>query len=236
MKIQCDVCEKKEAKVYCGADEAALCEECDQRVHLANKLANQHQRFSLLHPSFKHAPLCDICQEKRALMFCKEDRAILCRECDISIHKTNKHTFNHNRFLLTGVTISTSPTPYTNSSPISTNSSQPNSRNNNSYNNNTNNNASKNTSSSTSYGQMNEHESISTTNDMPEYLMESLPGWRLEDLIDSSYDHNFKNFEYTNNYSYNSNNKVEEESMGSYGSREEYSKMWEFHDNQQQPL
>ena len=62
MKIQCDVCEKQEAIVFCAADEAALCEGCDYRVHHANKLASKHLRFSLLHPSFKEAPLCDICQ------------------------------------------------------------------------------------------------------------------------------------------------------------------------------
>uniref|UniRef100_A0A803LPC2 B box-type domain-containing protein n=1 Tax=Chenopodium quinoa TaxID=63459 RepID=A0A803LPC2_CHEQI len=62
MKIQCDVCEKQEAIVFCTADEAALCEGCDYKVHHANKLASKHARFSLLLPSFKDAPLCDICQ------------------------------------------------------------------------------------------------------------------------------------------------------------------------------
>ncbi|MCD7459087.1 hypothetical protein HAX54_040049 [Datura stramonium] len=46
MKIQCDVCNKKEASVFCVADEAALCDSCDHRVHHANKLAGKHQRFS----------------------------------------------------------------------------------------------------------------------------------------------------------------------------------------------
>ncbi|MBA0633789.1 hypothetical protein Godav_024896, partial [Gossypium davidsonii] len=63
MKIQCDVCNKEEASVFCTADEAALCDACDHRVHHANKLASKHQRFSLLHPSSsKQIPLCDICQ------------------------------------------------------------------------------------------------------------------------------------------------------------------------------
>ncbi|CAN0910499.1 B-box zinc finger protein 21 [Linum grandiflorum] len=106
MKIRCDVCDRSEATVYCTADEAALCEGCDRRVHHANKLAGKHQRFSLLHPSFQDAPLCDICQEKRAFLFCHEDRAILCRECDIPIHSANEHTLRHNRFLLTGVKLS----------------------------------------------------------------------------------------------------------------------------------
>lgn len=62
MKIQCDVCDKEEASVYCSADEATLCQSCDYQVHHANKLASKHIRFSLIHPSFKDSPLCDICQ------------------------------------------------------------------------------------------------------------------------------------------------------------------------------
>lgn len=61
MKIQCNVCEAAEAKVLCCADEAALCWECDEKVHAANKLANKHQRVSLSMSS-SHMPKCDICQ------------------------------------------------------------------------------------------------------------------------------------------------------------------------------
>lgn len=45
-------------------------------------------------------------QERRAFLFCREDRAILCRECDVSIHRANEHTQGHSRFLLTGVKLS----------------------------------------------------------------------------------------------------------------------------------
>lgn len=61
MKIWCDVCDKEEASVFCCADEAALCNGCDRHVHFANKLAGKHLRFSLNSPTFKDAPLCDIC-------------------------------------------------------------------------------------------------------------------------------------------------------------------------------
>lgn len=64
MKIQCDVCNNNEASVFCVADEAALCDSCDHRVHHANKLASKHQRFSLIQPSPKQIPVCDICQVK----------------------------------------------------------------------------------------------------------------------------------------------------------------------------
>ncbi|KAG9148999.1 hypothetical protein Leryth_010602 [Lithospermum erythrorhizon] len=116
MKIQCDVCNKDEATMFCVADEAALCTSCDHRVHHANKLAGKHHRFSLIQPSNEDTPLCDICQEKRALLFCQQDRAILCKDCDESIHKANQHTQKHNRFLLTGIKLSPSSSLYSDSS------------------------------------------------------------------------------------------------------------------------
>ncbi|CAN0872371.1 B-box zinc finger protein 21 [Linum grandiflorum] len=116
MKIQCDVCSKEEAAVFCTADEAALCDSCDHRVHHANKLASKHLRFSLHLPSPKSIPLCDICQEKRAFLFCQQDRAILCQDCDVSIHSTNEFTRQHTRFLLTGVKLSSDSAIYISSS------------------------------------------------------------------------------------------------------------------------
>ncbi|XP_019152358.1 PREDICTED: B-box zinc finger protein 20-like [Ipomoea nil] len=123
MKIQCDACHNHEASFYCVADEAALCSACDHRVHHANKLASKHQRFSLLQPPAKQGPLCDICQERNGFFFCQQDRAILCRECDVPIHKANEHTQKHNRFLLTGVKLSTTSAVYSSSSSSSSSSS-----------------------------------------------------------------------------------------------------------------
>lgn len=42
-------------------------------------------------------------------MFCQEDRAILCRDCDVPIHSANHLTMKHNRFLLTGLRLSSAP-------------------------------------------------------------------------------------------------------------------------------
>ncbi|CAL5030771.1 unnamed protein product [Urochloa decumbens] len=114
MKVQCDVCTAEAASVFCCADEAALCDACDRRVHRANKLAGKHRRFSLIHPSSSSSaqtkpPLCDICQERRGFLFCKEDRAILCRECDVPVHTASEMTRRHSRFLLTGVRLSSAP-------------------------------------------------------------------------------------------------------------------------------
>ncbi|XWS54969.1 hypothetical protein CRYUN_Cryun10bG0135100 [Craigia yunnanensis] len=148
MKIWCDVCGKEEAIVFCSADEAALCEGCDRRVHHANKLASKHSHFSLLHPTFKESPLCDICQERRAFLFCQEDRAILCRECDLPIHRANEHTQKHN-----SCPSIEKPFP------------------------------------STTYrvedNYTSDTASISTSS-ISEYLMETLPGWRVDDFLEPS--------------------------------------------------
>ncbi|KAE9590574.1 hypothetical protein Lal_00023079 [Lupinus albus] len=104
MKIQCNVCESAEAKVLCCPDEAALCWECDEKVHTANKLASKHQRVPLSMSS-SHMPKCDICQEAFGYFFCLEDRALLCRNCDLAIHTANAYVSGHQRFLLTGVRV-----------------------------------------------------------------------------------------------------------------------------------
>ncbi|KAF3962548.1 hypothetical protein CMV_012953 [Castanea mollissima] len=170
MKIQCDVCNKDDPSVFCTADEAALCDACDHRVHHANKLASKHQRFSLLHPSSKEFPICDICQERRAFLFCQQDRAILCRECDFPIHTANEHTQKHNRFLLTGPLIKNSvaaaaplaiPQP-----PILTKTMPPTI-----------------TANNKSAG---ENFVADQTSSISEYLIETLPGWHVEDFLDST--------------------------------------------------
>lgn len=48
-------------------------------------------------------------QEKRGFLFCKEDRAILCRECDVPVHTASELTMRHSRYLLTGVRLSSEP-------------------------------------------------------------------------------------------------------------------------------
>lgn len=44
-------------------------------------------------------------QEKNGFFFCLEDRAVLCRDCDVSIHSVNKLAANHQRFLLPGTKV-----------------------------------------------------------------------------------------------------------------------------------
>ncbi|KAL1324217.1 hypothetical protein HN51_034382 [Arachis hypogaea] len=174
MKIQCDVCHKVEASFFCPSDEAALCHGCDRTIHCANKVATKHTRFSLHHPNSKDAPLCDICQERRAYIFCQEDRAILCSECDVSIHGANEYTKKHNRFLLTGVKLgaassSSSSEPTSMSSSRATTSSEAaNNQNNNNY-------------------YMGSDTGSVSTSSISEYLIETIPGYCMEDLLDASF-------------------------------------------------
>ncbi|CAJ2642685.1 unnamed protein product [Trifolium pratense] len=59
------------------------------------------------HGIFASSNVCVfLLQERRGYLFCQEDRAILCRECDLPIHRANEHTQKHNRFLLSGVKLS----------------------------------------------------------------------------------------------------------------------------------
>uniref|UniRef100_A0ACD5WA10 Uncharacterized protein n=2 Tax=Avena sativa TaxID=4498 RepID=A0ACD5WA10_AVESA len=113
MKIQCNACGAAEARVLCCADEAALCAACDEEVHAANRLASKHQRVPLLPdapPATASAPpKCDICQEASGYFFCLEDRALLCRDCDVAIHTVNSFVSVHQRFLLTGVQVGLEP-------------------------------------------------------------------------------------------------------------------------------
>ncbi|XP_074589990.1 B-box zinc finger protein 20-like [Curcuma longa] len=169
MKIVCGVCLKEEASVFCCADEAALCDACDQRVHRANKVAGKHRRFSLSAPSAQSDPLCDICQEKRGFLFCQDDRAILCKDCDASVHGANRLTMKHNRFLLAGVRLSAVPI----SSPPSTGPE---------------------TKTAVSVSQENKTSvadastscsttGISDASSISEYLTKTCPGWCVEDLL-----------------------------------------------------
>ncbi|XP_073034453.1 B-box zinc finger protein 20-like [Primulina eburnea] len=194
MKIRCDEC-GKEAYAFCTADEAALCQNCDDRIHNANKIARKHPRFSLQHPLCKESPSCDVCQERKALLFCQEDRALLCKECDVPVHRANEHTKKHNRFLLTGVKISpaadsehqatTSPVKLRSESDTKNSATMDTSFQSNSVSNNS-------EQTSNFYGYDNESSQLvgqqgsASTSSISEYFMEGLPGWHVEDLLDPS--------------------------------------------------
>lgn len=154
----------------------------------------------VLFHSFYSIVLIVILQERRALLFCQQDRALLCRECDIPVHKANQHTQKHDRFLLTGVRLSASSsanqTP--SSSTVSyaagsTRTAKTESKSASSVNDphNLRANSTAKTSKSTSNHLSFEIESHWTnqegsvaTSSISEYLTETLPGWHVEDFLD----------------------------------------------------
>ena len=47
-------------------------------------------------------------QDKPAFIFCVEDRALFCQDCDEPIHSTGSLSANHQRFLATGIRVAMS--------------------------------------------------------------------------------------------------------------------------------
>lgn len=126
-------------------------------------------------------------------MFCQQDRAILCRECDVPIHSANEHTQKHSRFLFTGVKLSATSAVYTSSSDSATVTDLKSQINNKSI-------VSAATISSPpsipkisvtttatkNCGNLLLNDGVGSTSSISEYLIETLPGWHVEDLLDFS--------------------------------------------------
>ncbi|GLJ25922.1 hypothetical protein SUGI_0496910 [Cryptomeria japonica] len=98
MRTLCDSCEAAAAQFFCAADEAALCAQCDEKVHSCNKLASRHIRLQL-RESWS-VPRCDICETAPAFLHCSIDGSSLCLQCDMDVHIGGKRT--HQRYLLLG--------------------------------------------------------------------------------------------------------------------------------------
>lgn len=50
-------------------------------------------------------------QEKAAFIFCVEDRALFCRDCDEPIHVPGTLSGNHQRYLATGIRVGAASAP-----------------------------------------------------------------------------------------------------------------------------
>lgn len=57
-----------------------------------------------------------ILQERNGYLFCLEDRAILCRQCDMSIHMASPFLSSHQRFLIGGIKVALESSADNNSS------------------------------------------------------------------------------------------------------------------------
>ncbi|NP_001280817.1 zinc finger protein CONSTANS-LIKE 4 [Malus domestica] len=75
----CDSCKSATGTLFCRADSAFLCVNCDSKIHAANKLASRHARVWL----------CEVCEQAPAHVTCKADDAALCVTCDRDIHSAN---------------------------------------------------------------------------------------------------------------------------------------------------
>lgn len=65
--------------------------------------------LTILIPHARHLSYLSFLQEASGYFFCLEDRALLCRDCDVAIHTTNSFVSVHQRFLLTGVQVGLDP-------------------------------------------------------------------------------------------------------------------------------
>ncbi|KAL8548541.1 hypothetical protein ACS0TY_007735 [Phlomoides rotata] len=73
----CDFCNESKALLYCRADSAKLCFNCDREVHSTNQLFKKHNR----------SLLCDYCNSSPSSIFCCTESAVLCQNCDWETHK-----------------------------------------------------------------------------------------------------------------------------------------------------
>nr|QVG73929.1 COL2 [Tamarix hispida] len=83
----CDTCRSAPCTVYCQADSAYLCTDCDARIHAATQTASTHERVLV----------CEACERMPAAFLCKADAASLCVSCDADIHSANPLANRHHR-------------------------------------------------------------------------------------------------------------------------------------------
>ncbi|PRQ53221.1 putative transcription factor C2C2-CO-like family [Rosa chinensis] len=83
----CDTCRSAPCTVYCRADSAYLCSDCDATIHAANRVASRHERVWV----------CEACERAPAAFLCKADAASLCTACDADIHSANPLARRHQR-------------------------------------------------------------------------------------------------------------------------------------------
>ncbi|KAL1806983.1 putative zinc finger protein At1g68190 isoform X1 [Daucus carota subsp. sativus] len=75
----CEYCKVLRPIVYCKADSANLCLQCDAKIHSANALSNKHSRTLL----------CESCRSHWAYIQCSNHQMFMCRRCDRSKHNVS---------------------------------------------------------------------------------------------------------------------------------------------------
>lgn len=75
----CEYCKVLRPIVYCKADSANLCLQCDAKIHSANALSSKHSRTLL----------CESCRCHWAYVHCSNHQMFMCRRCDRSKHNVS---------------------------------------------------------------------------------------------------------------------------------------------------
>ncbi|XVF47768.1 hypothetical protein PTKIN_Ptkin03bG0136900 [Pterospermum kingtungense] len=85
----CDACKSAAAAIFCRADSAFMCLNCDARIHSGNNkiISSRHERVWM----------CEVCEQAPAAVTCKADAATLCVTCDADIHSANPLAQRHER-------------------------------------------------------------------------------------------------------------------------------------------
>ncbi|XVE98711.1 hypothetical protein REPUB_Repub03eG0131500 [Reevesia pubescens] len=85
----CDTCKSAAAAIFCRADSAFMCLNCDSRIHSGNNklVSSRHERVWM----------CEVCEQAPAAVTCKADAAALCVTCDADIHSANPLARRHER-------------------------------------------------------------------------------------------------------------------------------------------
>lgn len=90
----CDYCKARVARVFCRADAAFMCIECDTAVHNAAASGGGG-------PAHERVLVCNVCEQAPASVTCKADAAVLCVTCDHDIHSANPLAQRHERVPVT---------------------------------------------------------------------------------------------------------------------------------------
>ncbi|PIA50774.1 hypothetical protein AQUCO_01200193v1 [Aquilegia coerulea] len=93
--IFCELCSSK-ASLYCEADDAFLCRNCDKKVHGANFLAFRHVRYLL----------CSSCQNLTVLYFSGSSFGMVLGAGRRSSHRDSKADEECSRFAKKRTTLS----------------------------------------------------------------------------------------------------------------------------------
>jgi len=91
----CDMCQESTAEVFCEADEACLCRDCDEEHHTrGNKLMQRHRRMALQDRP-KRFGFCAFHPDSQVEFYCTVCRSPLCSSCKVMGSHSTPDTLSH---------------------------------------------------------------------------------------------------------------------------------------------